>query len=197
MGRSARRVRHLYRRQRAGLLGISRLPPGVHCRIRAAGPGCHACGCRRKTADGAHAPDGALQSRHHPARTRARPRLRADPQLLRSGPGRHPVRALRQLSIADGRFRCGRCPRSGAGSGLTMARPLRQQILFVAAALALAVMAALVYASRLTYDEQVAQLEDEALAMSSTVVAYLERNLETADDVAVVGAKHPPGAEPP
>jgi C4-dicarboxylate-specific signal transduction histidine kinase len=52
-------------------------------------------------------------------------------------------------------------------------------------------MAALVYASRITYDEQVAQLQEEAHAMSSTVVAYLERNLDAADDVATMAAKHP------
>ena len=72
-----------------------------------------------------------------------------------------------------------------------MARPLRQQLLVVAAALILAVLAALFYASRLTHDEQVSQLQDEALAMTSTVVAYLERTLESADDVAAVAARHP------
>src|SRR5688572_26782553 len=72
-----------------------------------------------------------------------------------------------------------------------MARPLRQQLLVVAAALILAVLAALFYASRLTHDEQVSQLQDEVLAMTSTVVAYLERTLESADDVAAVAARHP------
>ena len=72
-----------------------------------------------------------------------------------------------------------------------MARPLRQQLLVVAAALILAVLAALFYASRLTHDEQVSQLQDEALAMTSTVVAYLERTLESADDVAAVASRHP------
>jgi C4-dicarboxylate-specific signal transduction histidine kinase len=72
-----------------------------------------------------------------------------------------------------------------------MARPLRQQLLVVAAALILAVVGALLYASRLTHDEQVAQLQGEALAMTATVVAYLERTLESADDVAAVAARHP------
>ena len=72
-----------------------------------------------------------------------------------------------------------------------MARPLRQQLLVVAAALILAVVGALLYASRLTHDEQVALLQDEALAMTATVVAYLERTLESADDVAAVAARHP------
>jgi hypothetical protein len=72
-----------------------------------------------------------------------------------------------------------------------MGRPLRQQLLMVAAVLILAVVAALFYASRLTYHEQVALLQDEALAMTSTVVAYLERTLVSADDVAAMAARHP------
>jgi C4-dicarboxylate-specific signal transduction histidine kinase len=72
-----------------------------------------------------------------------------------------------------------------------MARPLRQQLLFVSATLAVAVIAALFYASRITYDEEVMHLQGETLAMTSTVVAYLERSLESADDVAAMAAQHP------
>ena len=35
LGRSERRARHLHRRQRARLFGLSRLPPGIHRRVRA------------------------------------------------------------------------------------------------------------------------------------------------------------------
>ena len=72
-----------------------------------------------------------------------------------------------------------------------MARPLRQQLLFVSFVLAAAVMAALLYSSRFTYDEEVVHLRGETLAMTSTVVAYLERSLESADDVAAMAAQHP------
>ncbi|MCC7181833.1 MAG: hypothetical protein IT177_25870 [Acidobacteria bacterium] len=68
---------------------------------------------------------------------------------------------------------------------------LRQQVLAISAALTLVVIAALFYASRLTYEEQVRQLQDEATAMTSTVVAYLERNIQAADSVAETAARHP------
>ncbi|MCC7034235.1 MAG: hypothetical protein IT179_15540 [Acidobacteria bacterium] len=72
-----------------------------------------------------------------------------------------------------------------------MAFSLRQQVLALSAALTLVVIAALLYASRLTYQEQVRQLQDEAVAMTTTVVAYLERHLQTADVVGQTAARHP------
>jgi C4-dicarboxylate-specific signal transduction histidine kinase len=72
-----------------------------------------------------------------------------------------------------------------------MARPLRQQVLVIAALLAIVVIAALQYASRVTYREHLQHLSQEAMAMSTTVVAYLERNLETADEVANSAARDP------
>jgi C4-dicarboxylate-specific signal transduction histidine kinase len=68
---------------------------------------------------------------------------------------------------------------------------LRQQVLAICAALTLVVIGALFYASRLTYQEQVVQLQGETLAMTSTVVAYLERNIQSADTVAQTAARHP------
>lgn len=71
------------------------------------------------------------------------------------------------------------------------ARPLRLQVLVISAALALIGLAALLVSSRITYREEELSLRDEARAMASTVVAYLERHLETADAVAAAGAQHP------
>jgi C4-dicarboxylate-specific signal transduction histidine kinase len=72
-----------------------------------------------------------------------------------------------------------------------MAQSLRQQVLGIAALLALVVVGALLYASRITYQEQLQHLRGDALALSTTVVAYLERNLEAADDMATIAARHP------
>jgi signal transduction histidine kinase len=72
-----------------------------------------------------------------------------------------------------------------------MARPLRQQVLGIATLIALVVVGALLYASTMTYQEQLQQLREEALAMSTTVVAYLERSFEALDDVALAAARHP------
>jgi C4-dicarboxylate-specific signal transduction histidine kinase len=72
-----------------------------------------------------------------------------------------------------------------------MARPIRQQILLIAAIIGLVVFAALSYASRLTYDEQVLQLGTEAEAMTTMFVDYLERNLSALDAVALTATHHP------
>ena len=64
----------------------------------------------------AHAAHRALEGRHHPARPRARPRLRPDPQLLRSGGDGDAVRALRQLPAS----REGLCRSRGRGSASTL-----------------------------------------------------------------------------
>ena len=72
-----------------------------------------------------------------------------------------------------------------------MARPLRQQVIGIAGLLAIVVIGALQYASRVTYREQLQHLRQESLAMTTTVVAYLERNLAAADQVALAAARHP------
>lgn len=72
-----------------------------------------------------------------------------------------------------------------------MARPLRQQVLGVAAVLAVVVTGALFYASRITYDEEVQALREQTLAMTTTVVGYVERSFEAVDDVAMMAARHP------
>jgi signal transduction histidine kinase len=72
-----------------------------------------------------------------------------------------------------------------------MARPFRRQVVGIAALIAVVVVAALLYASRITYQEQVQQLRDEAFAMATTVVAYLEGALEANDDAAMMAVRHP------
>ena len=53
------------------------------------------------------------------------------------------------------------------------------------------VFVALFYASRLTYQEQLRQLEDETRAMTAVFVAYLDSNLAAADAVALTATRHP------
>ena len=90
----ARRARHRHRRQRARLLRLSRLPAGVHrARSSALARPRDARRRRGRAVPRAHAADRAEQGRHHPARPRARPRLRPDAQLLRSVADGTPVRA--------------------------------------------------------------------------------------------------------
>ena len=72
-----------------------------------------------------------------------------------------------------------------------MAQTIRQQVVGIAAILAIVVIGAVLYSSRITYREQVQHLRAEALAMSSTVVAYFERNLDTADDAVEIAVRHP------
>ena len=85
--------RHRHRRQRARLLGLSRLPSGVHRGLRAA----RARWPRAPASKGSALtirtplmrPD---QGRHHPLGLSLGPRLRPDAQLLRSRAGRRPCR---------------------------------------------------------------------------------------------------------
>ena len=72
-----------------------------------------------------------------------------------------------------------------------MSPSLRQQVLSIAALLAIVVVSALLYASHLTYEEQVRYLRGETFAMTTTVVAYLERNLDAVDDVGMTAVRHP------
>jgi C4-dicarboxylate-specific signal transduction histidine kinase len=72
-----------------------------------------------------------------------------------------------------------------------MARPLRHQILAVSIVISLVVVAAIQYSSRLTYDEELNQLQDETHAMASVFVAYLSRHLAAVDAVALGATRHP------
>ncbi len=81
----AERDRH--RRQRARLLRLSGLPARVSRGVRAARRAGDARGRRRAgRSRSSRRCCHAVEGRHHPPRRRARPRLRPDAQLLRSGP---------------------------------------------------------------------------------------------------------------
>ena len=58
-------------------------------------------------------------------------------------------------------------------------------------ALTVLVFIAIAYASRLTYQEQLRQLEGQTSTMASTVVAYVNRSLIAADAVAATASRHP------
>ena len=72
-----------------------------------------------------------------------------------------------------------------------MAQPLRRQVFFIVVILTILVYVAIGYGARLTYNEHVRQLAAETATMAATVVVYVNRNLETADAVAVTASRHP------
>ncbi len=72
-----------------------------------------------------------------------------------------------------------------------MAQPLRRQVFFIVVILTVLVYLAIGYGARLTYNEHVRQLAAETGTMAATVVVYVNRNLETADAVAVTASRHP------
>ena len=72
-----------------------------------------------------------------------------------------------------------------------MAQPLRRQVFFIVVILTILVNLAIGYSARLTYNEHVRQLAAETGTMAATVVVYVNRNLETADAVAVTASRHP------
>jgi signal transduction histidine kinase len=72
-----------------------------------------------------------------------------------------------------------------------VAQPLRRQISFVVVILTVVVFATIAYGARLTYDEHVRQLAAQTSTMAATVVVYVNRNLDTADAVAVTASVHP------
>ena len=72
-----------------------------------------------------------------------------------------------------------------------MAQPLRRQILTVIFLLTAVIYSAIAYGAYLTYGEHVRQLAAETSTMAATVVAYVNRNLEAADAVAVTASRHP------
>jgi signal transduction histidine kinase len=72
-----------------------------------------------------------------------------------------------------------------------LAQPLRRQVFFIVVILTVLVYLAIGYGARLTYNEHVRQLAAETRTMAATVVVYVNRNLETADAVAVTASRHP------
>ena len=72
-----------------------------------------------------------------------------------------------------------------------MAQPLRRQVFFIIVILAVLVIVAIGYGALLTYNEHVRQLAAETSTMAATVEVYVNRNLETADAVAVTASRHP------
>jgi signal transduction histidine kinase len=72
-----------------------------------------------------------------------------------------------------------------------LAQPLRRQLAIVVMLLTIVVFSAIGYGARLTYDEHVRQLAGQTATMAATVVVYVNRNLDTADAVAVTASRHP------
>lgn len=72
-----------------------------------------------------------------------------------------------------------------------MTQPLRRQALVVVVILTILVYVAIGYGARLTYNEHVRQLAAETGTMAATVVVYVNRNLDTADAVAITASRHP------
>ncbi len=72
-----------------------------------------------------------------------------------------------------------------------MAQPLRRQLFQFVVSLTILVYAAIGYGARLTYNETLRQLAAETGTVAATVVAYINRNLETADAVAATASLHP------
>jgi signal transduction histidine kinase len=72
-----------------------------------------------------------------------------------------------------------------------VAQPLRRQITIVVVVLTIVVFTAIGYGARVTYDEHVRQLAAQTSTMAATVVAYVNRILDTADAVALTASRHP------
>ncbi len=72
-----------------------------------------------------------------------------------------------------------------------MARPLRHHIVGFSIIISLVVIGAIHYASRLTYQEELNQLQAETRAMAAVFVAYLDRHLEAVDAIALAATRHP------
>jgi C4-dicarboxylate-specific signal transduction histidine kinase len=72
-----------------------------------------------------------------------------------------------------------------------VAQPFRRQIILVFVVLTAMVYAAIFFGARVTYQEHVRQLAAQTTTMAATVVAYVNRYLDTADAVADTAARHP------
>ena len=68
-----------------------------------------------------------------------------------------------------------------------MAQPLRRQILLLNIAILVPVFVAAGWSSRVTYQEQIKQLEAEAFSLTGSIVVYLERGLDINDIRTVIG----------
>jgi C4-dicarboxylate-specific signal transduction histidine kinase len=68
-----------------------------------------------------------------------------------------------------------------------VAQPLRRQVLLLNIAILVPVFAAAGWSSRVTYQEQIKQLEAEAFALAGSIVVYLERGLDINDIRIVIG----------
>ena len=68
-----------------------------------------------------------------------------------------------------------------------MAQPLRRQIQLLNLAILLPVFAAAGWSTRVTYQEQIKQLEGEAFLLAGSIVVYLERGLDINDIRTVIG----------
>jgi len=72
-----------------------------------------------------------------------------------------------------------------------LAQPLRRQVFFIVVILMIVVYLAIGYGARLAYNEHVRQLAAETGTVAATVVVYVNRILETADEVAATASRHP------
>jgi signal transduction histidine kinase len=72
-----------------------------------------------------------------------------------------------------------------------LAQPLRRQVIVLGVVLTVLVFSAIFYAARVTYAEHLRQLEAETSTMAATVVVYMNRNLDSADGIAVIASRHP------
>ena len=68
-----------------------------------------------------------------------------------------------------------------------MAQPLRRQVLLLNIAILIPVFVAAGWSSRVTYQEQIRQLEAEAFSLAGSIVVYLERGLDISDIRIVIG----------
>ena len=108
--RGERRARHLHRRQRARLFGLSRLPARVHRRVRAAGQSRDQGGRRGRAASPSTRRSAHDQGRHRARGGAARARRGAQPQLLRP--------AARRPRIAASATPAGCAPRASPRPGI-------------------------------------------------------------------------------
>ena len=128
----------------------------------------HARGRRRRASPDPHSAHQPHQGRDHPPGPRARPGLRPDTQLLRSGARRPALRTVRQLRAAGQGIRRGGRGRS-AGPALRShrsvrflnAQPLRRQIVVTTCALLLLLAGAIVWSANRTRAERQDEVRQE------------------------------------
>src|SRR5262249_53673069 len=143
---------------------------------------------RRRQVRRPYAAHRAVESGHHQAWTRARSRLCAVAQLLRSAPGRPPLPALRQLRVAGERLRRSWCIRPSGGalesrSGVSIlnGHTLQRQIVVATSILLLALAAAAIWSGDRTRVEHQREVSVEAGEMASLVASYLNQHFDGLD----------------